>query len=153
VTLSDPEIRRLLEHATTIAVVGLSDKTDRDSYQIAAFLQAQRYRIIPVNPAVPEVLGERSYPSLSAIPPEIRVDLVDIFRRSDQVPPIVEEALHRGVGGIWMQLGVTSPEAAQRAEGQGTPVLQDRCIRVEHRRLGVHRSGAPASGGTSPRTS
>src|SRR5437899_1873992 len=100
--LSDDSIRLLLESARTIAVVGLSDKPDRDSYQVAEYLQQQGYRIVPVNPAVSEVLGERSYPSISAIPSELRVDIVDIFRRSEQVPPIVSEAIGRGVGAVWM---------------------------------------------------
>jgi uncharacterized protein len=136
---SDETLRRLLTEASTIAVVGLSDKPERDSNEVARYLQAQGYRIVPVNPGVPEVLGERSYPSLSAIPPGVVIDLVDIFRRSDQVPPIVDEALARKVPAIWMQLGVEHPEAAARARAQGALVLENECIRVEHQRLGIPR--------------
>jgi len=151
-TPTDAELRTLLERARTIAVVGLSDKPDRDSYQIAQYLQSNGYRIIPVNPMVPEVLGERSYPSLTEIPGEVRVDIVDIFRRSEQVPPVVEEALRRGVGAIWMQLGVRHAEAAQRATAAGVPVVEDLCIMVQHRRLGMHRPTASPGGGEAPRS-
>ena len=134
---SDAELRRWLETARTIAVVGLSDKPDRDSNDIARYLQGAGYRIVPVNPMVAEVLGERSYPDLASIPPELRLDVVDIFRRSELVPPVIDEALARGVGGIWMQLGVAHPEAAARARAQGVPVVEDLCIKVVHRRLGI----------------
>lgn len=135
--LPDDAMRALLTRARTIAVVGLSDKPDRDSYGIAEFLQQQGYRIVPVNPMVSEVLGERSYPSLGEIPPDVRIDIVDVFRRSEQVPPIVDEAIARGVGAIWLQLGVRNDAAAEKARGRGVPILQDTCIRVQHRRLGI----------------
>ncbi len=130
-------MRDALTSAGTIAVVGLSDKPDRDSYVVARYLQEQGYRIVPVNPAVPSVLGERSYPSLGAIPAEIRVDMVDIFRRSEQVPPIVEEAMARRVPVVWMQLGVEHAAAAATARAAGLLVVENRCVRVEHQRLGV----------------
>ncbi len=130
-------MRDALTSAGTIAVVGLSDKPDRDSYVVARYLQEQGYRIVPVNPAVPSVLGERSYPSLGAIPTEIRVDMVDIFRRSEQVPPIVEEAMARRVPVVWMQLGVEHAAAAATARAAGLLVVENRCVRVEHQRLGV----------------
>jgi predicted CoA-binding protein len=146
-TLSDTELRELLGRTRTVAVVGLSDKPDRDSYQIAQYLQSQGYRIIPVNPMVSAVLGEKSYPNLAEIPAEFRIDIVDIFRRSEQVLPVVEEALHRGVGAIWMQLGIRNAEAARKAESAGVPVVEDLCIMVQHRRLGMHRpvSGSPGA--------
>jgi predicted CoA-binding protein len=134
---SDETLRSILGRSRTVAVVGLSDKPERDSHEVAAYLQRQGYRIVPVNPKVARVLGEPAYPTLSAIPPEIQVDAVDIFRRPEEVPPVVNEALARGVGVVWMQLGVTSPEAARRAEERGVLVVQDRCIMREHRRLGV----------------
>jgi uncharacterized protein len=134
---TDAETRDLLTRTRTIAVVGLSDKPDRDSHEVARYLQSQGYRVVPVNPMLTSVLGEKAYPSLSAIPPEIHIDLVDIFRRSDQVPPIVDEALARGVGGVWMQLGVEHPEAAEKARSRGVPVYENRCVMVEHRRLKV----------------
>ena len=122
--------RRILTQARTIAVVGLSDKPERDSHEIARYLQSQGYRIIPVNPVVTEVLGEKSYPTLLAVPTSEKIDIVDIFRRSDQVGPVVDEALVRGVGAIWMQLGVENPGAAAAAEGRHVPVIQNTCIRT-----------------------
>ncbi|MGP8078332.1 MAG: CoA-binding protein [Thermoplasmata archaeon] len=133
----DEPLRSILTRARTIAIVGLSDKPDRDSNEIARYLLSQRYRIVPVNPGIPEVLGERSYPSLSAIPADRRIDIVDIFRRSDQVPPIVEEAIARPVPVVWMQLGVEHTEAAGRGRAAGLTVLENRCIMVEHRRLRI----------------
>lgn len=135
--MADEAIRELLSRAQTIAVVGLSDKPDRDSNEVARYLKTQGYRIIPVNPMLPEVLGEKSYPSLAAIPTQIWLDVVDIFRRSDQVPPVVDEAVTRGVGAIWMQLGVEHPEAAAKARSAGIPVWENLCIMVQHRRLGI----------------
>jgi predicted CoA-binding protein len=136
-SVPDDTLRAILSSARTIAVVGLSDKPERDSNGVARYLRSQGYRIVPVNPNLSEVLGERSYPSLSAVPPEIRIDLVDVFRRSEAVDPVVDEALQRGVGAIWMQLGVRDEEAARRAEARGIPVVQDRCTMREHRRLGL----------------
>jgi uncharacterized protein len=138
--VDDATLRSILERARTVAVVGLSDKPERDSNDVARYLQGHGYRIVPVNPAVAEVLGERSYPSLSAVPPEIRLDIVDIFRRSDQVAPIVDEAMARNVPVVWMQLGVEHAAAAAAARARGITVLENRCIKIEHQRLGV-RSG------------
>jgi len=140
---SDAELKAWLERAHTVAVVGLSDKPERDSHDVARYLQSVGYRIVPVNPMLSEVLGERCYPSLAAIPSDLRIDIVDIFRRSDQVPPVVDEALARGVGGIWMQLGVTSEAAAAKARALGIPVVQDLCIKVQHRRLHVPTRPSP----------
>lgn len=134
---SDDDLRSLLTRARTIAVVGLSDKPERDSFQIAQYLQAQGYRIVPVNPAVAEVLGERAYPTLRQVPPDVRIDIADIFRRPDQVGPIVADALARPVGAIWMQTGIRNDEEAAKAEAKGVPVVQDLCLRVVHRRLGL----------------
>jgi len=140
---TDAELRDVLGQARTIAVVGLSDKPDRDSNEVARYLQAQGYRIVPVNPMLTEVLGEKAYPSVSAIPPDVRVDIVDIFRRSDQVPPVVAEAVARGVNVVWMQLGVENAEAAAKARGAGMTVVENLCIMVQHRRLRMARpSGA-----------
>ncbi len=139
----DDELRAILGRARTVAVVGLSDKPDRDSNEVARYLQAKGYRIVPVNPQLSEVLGERAYPSVSAIPPEIRLDVVDIFRRSDQVPPIVDEAIARRVPVVWMQLGVESPAAAAKARAHGLVVVENSCIMQQHRRLVVAHAGAP----------
>jgi uncharacterized protein len=137
----DDELRTILGRARTVAVVGLSDKPERDSNEVARYLQGQGYRVIPVNPQLSEVLGERAYPSVTAIPPETRLDIVDIFRRGDQVPPIVDEAIARGVPVVWMQLGVENPAAAARAREHGLVVLENSCIMQQHRRLGVPRAG------------
>jgi len=132
---TDAEVRDALGRARTIAVVGLSDKPERDSNEVARYLQSEGYRIVPVNPMLPEVLGERSYPSLAAIPPEVRVDIVDVFRRSDQVPPVVDEAIARKAPVVWMQLGVENADAAAKARAAGITVFENLCIMVQHRRL------------------
>jgi uncharacterized protein len=134
---SDEEIRDVLSHARTIAVVGLSDKPDRESNSVARYLLSQGYDIIPVNPNVAEVLGRRAFPSIREIPIDRRIDIVDIFRRSDQVAPVVDEAIARGVRTIWMQLGVENAPAAEAARAHGIRVYQDLCIRQEHRRLHI----------------
>ena len=132
---SDEELRRILTGARTIAVVGLSERTDRDSNEVARYLKAQGYAIVPVNPSVAEVLGEKAYPSLAAIPPSVRVDLAVIFRRSEAVPPIVDEAIARGIPAVWMQLGVQHPEAARNARSHGLDVVENTCSMTVHRRL------------------
>ena len=136
-TTTDAELRDVLGRARTIAVVGLSDKPERDSNEVARYLKSQGYRIVPVNPMLSEVLGEKSYPSLSAIPREVGVDIVDVFRRSDQVPPVVEEAIARGVKVVWMQLGVEHAGAAAKARDAGATVYENLCIMVQHRRLHI----------------
>jgi len=141
---TDAELRDVLARAKTIAVVGLSDKPDRDSNEVARYLQSQGYRIVPVNPMLTEVLGEKAYPSLSAIPADVRVDLVDVFRRSDHVPPVAEEAIARGAKVLWMQLGVENAAAAAKARGAGMTVFENLCIMVQHRRL---RGSLPSRAG------
>lgn len=119
----------------TIAVVGLSDKPEKASYRVADYLQKNGYRIIPVNPAVNEVLGERAYPDVAAIPRETDVDLVDIFRKPDAVKPYVEQALARGgIQVVWLQEGIVNEEAAALARQQGIEVIMDKCIMKEHRK-------------------
>jgi predicted CoA-binding protein len=127
------EIRDVLTASKTVAVVGLSDNPERASYHVAAYLQKHGYRIIPVNPAVTEVLGEPSYPGLREVP--VPVDLVDVFRRSEAVPPIVEDAIAIGAKAVWMQEGVVHEEAAARARAAGLKVVMDRCTLKEHARL------------------
>ncbi len=126
-------IVRILRESKTIAVVGLSDKPDRPSYRVAKYLQDHGYRIIPVNPTLTEVLGERAYPDLLAIPEP--VDVVDIFRQSEAVPPIVEQAIAIGARAVWMQEGVVHEAAAARARQAGLDVVMDRCMFKEHRRF------------------
>lgn len=134
----DEIMRDMLRSAKLIAVVGLSADTWRPSYSIARYLQAQGYRIIPVNPHVDEVLGETAYPNLAAVP--YPIDLLNVFRRASALGGHVDEAIARGVGGIWTQLGVRDVAAAERARQAGIPMVMDRCIAVEHRRL-IGRDG------------
>jgi len=127
------EIEGILKEGRTIAVVGLSPKPDRPSYVVARYLQAQGYRIIPVNPNTQEILGEKAYPTLLSIPE--KVDIVDIFRRPEEVPPVVEEAISTGARVVWMQEGIVNEAAAQRAKEAGLKVVMDRCLKKEHQRL------------------
>jgi hypothetical protein len=129
---SDP-IRSLLDSARTIAVVGCSADPERDSHHVASYLQRAGYRVIPVNPAVEELLGERCYPDLTAIPEGVAIDIVDVFRRSEHVPPIADQAIARGARALWLQLGVSHPEAERRAAEAGLQVVSNRCMAVEHR--------------------
>jgi uncharacterized protein len=130
---SSEEVRRIFASARTVAVVGLSDKPDRDSHRVAAYLQAQGYRIIPVNPNAVTILGERVYARLSDVAEP--VDVVDIFRRPDAVPEIVEEAITKGARAVWMQEGIVHNAAADRARAAGLQVVMNRCMLKEHRRL------------------
>jgi uncharacterized protein len=122
----------ILASARTIAVVGLSGKRFRPSYGVAEYLQRAGYRIIPVNPYETEVLGEKCYPNLDSVPDA--VDIVDIFRRSEFVPEIVEAAIRHGAKMVWMQESVVHEAAARRAEAAGLAVVMDRCILKDHRR-------------------
>ncbi len=124
-------IADLLKQSKTIAVVGLSNSPLRASHGVAAYMQTQGYRIIPVNPQIQEALGEKAYASLAEVPEKI--DIVDIFRRSEHVGPVVEEAIQLGVKGIWMQEGVINEEAAKKALQAGIFVVMDLCILTEHR--------------------
>ena len=123
------EVQRQLTEAKTIAVVGMSPRPDRPSHYVAKYLMERGYEIIPVNPAVDEILGMKCYPDLKSIPK--RVDLADIFRRSSQVPPIVDDALEAGVRFIWMQDGVRHEEAAAKARARGVSVVMDNCMMRE----------------------
>ena len=122
-----------LRGAKTIAVVGLSGRRFRPSHGVAEYLQRAGYRVIPVNPRETEVLGEKAYPDLASVP--LPVDIVDIFRRSEHVPEIVEEAIRIGAKMVWMQEGVIHEDAARSALATGLKVVMDRCILKEHRRL------------------
>ena len=130
---SDQAIAELLRSARTIAVVGLSPKPFRASYGVSEFLQSAGYRIIPVNPGIREVLGEKAYARLEDIPE--KVDIVDVFRRSDAVPEIVEAAIRIGARAVWMQEGIVNEEAAARARAAGLLVVMDTCILKAHHRL------------------
>jgi predicted CoA-binding protein len=128
-------IRTLLTETTIWAVVGCSPEPERDSHRIARLLQSRGFRVIPVNPAISEVLGERCYPSLSAIPAQEGVEVVDIFRRADLAGAHVDEAIALGARGVWLQLGVVDEAAAQRAMSAGLVTVMDRCPAIELPRL------------------
>jgi predicted CoA-binding protein len=131
----DAGLARLLGETRTIAVVGLSSKPDRPSNEVAAYLQRQGYRIVPVNPRETEVLGETAYPTLDDVPADVAIDLVDVFRRAEDTPAVAEEAVRRGARVLWLQLGIESEEARRIAEDAGITVVMDRCIMVDHRAL------------------
>lgn len=126
-------IQQIITGFKTIAVVGLSPDPGKPSYEVASYLKKAGYRIIPVNPACREVLGERCYADLNEIPDQVEV--VDIFRRSEFVPEIVEQAIQKGVKAIWMQEGVVNQQAATRAEQAGLLVVMDHCMLKEHYKL------------------
>ena len=130
---SSDEIRRLLTAARTIAVVGLSPDPDRDSHRVAAYLQEHGYRVIPVNPSASEVLGERAYPDLASVPAPI--DIVDVFRKPEAIPGIVDDAISVKAKAVWMQLGLANNAAAQKARAAGLAVVMNKCIMVQHRHL------------------
>jgi len=127
------EIRRLLSRAKVIAIVGLSDKPDRASNKVAVYLKKQGYKIIPVNPTKPEILGETCYATLSDIPDPI--DIVDIFRKVSVIPEVVDEAIKIAAGAVWMQLGLAHHESAEKARQAGLLVVQSKCIKIEHEML------------------
>ena len=136
-----------LRQARTVAVVGCSPQPHRDSFDVARYLQTAGYRILSVNPVVAassqtQILGERCYASLAdaaqALPAGQRIDIVVIFRRSDDVPPVVDEAIAVGAGAVWMQLGIAHAQAAARAQAAGLQVVQNRCIKIEHRQQSSH---------------
>jgi predicted CoA-binding protein len=130
----DPNVlKQILLSVKTIAVVGLSSNPEKDSYGIAQYLKGQGYRIIPVNPTAEEILGEKSYPDLSSIP--VKVDAVQVFRKPEDVPPVVDEAIKIGAKVVWMQEGISHEEAAQKARDAGLQVVMNACMRVAHRSL------------------
>ena len=140
--MSGDDIKQILTEYKTVAVVGLSREFGKDSHRVSAYLKAHGFHIIPVNPFADEVLGEKSYKRLLDMPPEIQktIEIVDVFRPSEDVPPIIEQAikLHAKYGNmrvVWMQLGIVNEEAAEVAKKAGLTVVMDKCIMVEHRRL------------------
>ena len=133
--MKDEELKEIFKNCKTVAVVGISPKEDRPSFRVAAYLQSKGYRIIPVRPDGDTILGEKVYPHLMEIPEGIEIDVVDIFRKSEEVPPIVEEAIRRGAKIVWMQEGVIHQKAGEEAERAGLKVVMDRCIKKEHQRL------------------
>ncbi len=133
---TDPEIEQVLRSVKTIAVVGLSPKEDRPSFRVASYLKSKGYTIIPVTPMAKVILGEKAYGDLSEIPPGVTVDMVDIFRKAEDVMPIVEAAgRRRGVRVIWMQEGIVNNAARELAVTKGLTVVMDRCAMKEHRKM------------------
>ena len=139
-------VRRILAESRTVAVVGLSPKPERPSWMVARYLQEAGHRIIPVNPSCAEVLGETCYPDLRSVP--VPIDIVDIFRRSEEVEPIVQDAIAVGAKLVWMQQGVVNEAAAKIAEEAGLHVVMDRCLKIELERLrgSLSRCSLPSSG-------
>ncbi len=133
--LNRDEIKEELQNAKTIAIIGLSSKPDRPSYGVAKYLQDAGYKVYPVNPVETEVLGEKSYPDLKSLP--CVPDIVDVFRKSETVMPVVDECLEVGVKSIWFQLGVVNLEAIEKCNKEGIKTVFDKCIKIEHMNLGL----------------
>jgi uncharacterized protein len=131
----DRELRLLLGDARTVAVVGLSSKPDRPSYGVAEYLQSHRYRIVPVNPNETEVLGEPAYPSLVDVPQDVRIDVVDVFRRTEETPEVARQAVAIGAKVLWLQEGIVNDEAYRIADQGGLEVIMGVCIRTTRRRV------------------
>ena len=131
------DIAPILQHCRTIAVVGLSPKPERASHDVARYMQAQGYRIVPVNPnaGVAEILGEKVYDSLLDASKLEKIDLVNCFRNSEDIPPIVDEAIAIHAKAVWMQLGITNAAAAAKAQAACLTVVQNRCLKIDHRSL------------------
>lgn len=131
----DERLPYILTHYRTMAVVGLSPKPHRASFDVARYMQAQGYRIIPVNPNATEVLGEKAYPTLTEAARHENIELVNCFRNSEDIPPVVDEAIAIGAKAVWMQLGISHPAAAAKAEAAGLLVVQDHCLKIDHKAL------------------
>ena len=134
--MTEATIRQSLANCKTIAVVGLSPKPHRDSFRVAKYMQDHGFRIVPINPNAPEVLGEKAYASLTEAAMHERIDMVNCFRNSEDIPPIAAEAIAIGAKSLWLQIGVVNDAAAKQATDAGLVVVQDLCLMVEHRQLG-----------------
>ncbi len=134
--MSEVAVRQSLANCKTIAVVGLSPKPHRDSFRVAKYMQEHGFRIVPINPNAPEVLGEKAYTSLTEAAQHERIDMVNCFRNSDDIPPIAAEAIAIGAKSLWLQIGVVNDAAAKQATDAGLVVVQNLCLMVEHRQLG-----------------
>ena len=134
--MTQAAIRQSLASCKTIAVVGLSPKTHRDSFRVAKYMQDHGFRIVPINPNALEVLGEKSYASLTEAAQHEQIDMVNCFRNSEDIPPIAAEAIAIGAQSLWLQLGVVNNDAAKQATDAGLVVVQNLCLMVEHRQLG-----------------
>ncbi len=137
----DAGLRRILENHKVIAMVGLSQKEDRPSNIVARYLMARGYTVIPVNPGQDEILGQRCYASLKDIP--VKVDMVDVFRKSSDVPPFADDAIAIGAKSLWLQIGIINEDAATKASAAGLDVVMDRCPKIEYARLLDLKTEAP----------
>lgn len=133
----EDRVLELLRTAKTIAVVGLSDDSSKPSFRVSLYLQSKGYKLIPINPMLSEVLGERAYASLAEAAKHEKIDIVDVFRRPDAVPAIVDEVLALGLPALWLQERVVHEEAAEKARNAGVLVVMDKCILKEHRNYGL----------------
>lgn len=137
--MPDSDIERLLD-SQTVAIVGLSDDPEKNSYEVGEYLRSVGYQVVPVNPTIESFMGEKAYPSLADIPFDI--DVVDVFRRSEALPGIVDEAIAKGAKGVWAQLGISNEEAADKAQAAGIGIVMDRCMMATHRlRANYRKSG------------
>ena len=125
-------IRQILGNCRSVAVVGLSPKPHRDSFEVAHYLQARGWRIIPINPNADEILGEKAYPSLIEAAQHEPIELVNVFRNSADVPPIIDEAIAIGAKAVWLQLGIEHAAATEKARAAGLQVVQNRCLMIDH---------------------
>jgi predicted CoA-binding protein len=128
----DDAVSTILESCRTVAVVGLSPKPHRDSYRVARYMQAHGWRIVPINPNAAEILGEKAYPNLTEAARHERIELVNCFRNSADIPPIVDEAIAISARAVWMQLGIEHAKAADKARAAGLAVVQNRCLKIDH---------------------
>ena len=133
--MTQTAVRQSLANCKTIAVVGLSPKPHRDSFRVAKYMQDQGFRIVPINPNAPDVLGEKAYASLTDAAQHERIDMVNCFRNSEDIPPIAAEAIAIGAKSLWLQIGVVNDAAAKQATVAGLVVVQNLCLMVEHRQL------------------
>ncbi len=131
--MNDYELRNILINSKTIATVGFSKDPKRPGYYVPRYMMDKGYRVIPVNPSIQEILGQKAFPDLLSIPEP--VDMVQIFRPPAEVPPVVDQAIQIGAHVIWMQIGAVNPQAAQRASDAGLAVVTDLCLMIEHKRL------------------
>ena len=131
--LDQQKLIEILRRTKTIAVVGLSTKPDRASHRVAAYMQKAGYKIIPVRPGGQVILGEQSYPTLRDVPSDIEIDMVDVFRRSDDTPPVAAAAVEIGTKCLWLQSGIAHPDSRAAAEGASIDYVEDHCLMVEHR--------------------
>jgi uncharacterized protein len=132
---SDEELKEILEKNKTVAVIGMSSNPEKDAHRIPRYLMDRGYNVIPVNPGATEILGQKVYKKLSDIPSDVKIDIVDVFRPSEDVPNYVEEVLERKPSVFWLQLGIENKEAEEKVSSAGITVVYDRCMKAEHNRL------------------